>query len=105
MNNAIIDIDTKAIVRQATQAEWEESVTAIGDTGAISVDGYAGTVYVDGEEYEGVTDDEIESLSCEAGEAGDAVMQAVCERALAGDVGARNACMVALINASAQTGA
>lgn len=49
-----------------------------------------------------ITNDQIEALRAEAGEAGDMAQVAICERALAGDMAARVECAHVIADAQAQ---
>jgi len=49
-----------------------------------------------------ITDDDIEALYGEAGQAGDLEMAAICQRALDGDEAARGECERVILDARAQ---
>lgn len=53
---------------------------------------------------ETITDEQIEALSTEAGEAVDLEQVAVCDRTLSGDRGAIRACVEAIRDAEARRG-
>lgn len=49
-----------------------------------------------------ITDDQIEALRIEAGQAGDATQVAICQRALDGDAAARAECARVIADAQAE---
>ncbi len=98
----LCDYQTSEALRDATQAETEESIaqaTRDGGAGVILVDGRS--CYVEGgairaqaelDALPPVTDSDIRALSTEAAEAGDTEQVAQCESALAGEPGDRRRC-------------